>query len=340
MVRYYFAARSTISVSSDILTLDLYYINSMQQEKVIIKEIALKPGVYNLAQEVSDSINNKQDIDNETLNILATFNGYYDLALDIEKRGSEKVQEEMSKALEEFDFEKAKEAVKSGLARAQGLNPQIPLNEFPVIFLYVPTSEDAKSLHGQGCGININSFCGVGLNQEEKFKRIESLVAHESTHIFLKQLGLKPPNNWTGLEDFICNFLWEEGLTTYMETENYSHHERFIADSDFWIHMLYKWIILDRDDPKKQNLLKACIDRESTQAWLKDIGFSIGRIIPETDDIDRKFIFLITKMNGAAYHIGKHLWDLQIQKGNNLTELVAKGSHEMKDWLKSIAKDA
>lgn len=299
-----------------------------------LKEITLNEGIYNLTPIIREYIVRDSKIPDEYLNILRTFNQYYDLERDIKNRGKEAVLEEYDKAISEFNFQDAQQAVQSGLIRTQTLNPKVKLKGFPIVFLFVPTSEDAKSLREQGCGININSICNLGLTKEQTFNRIESYVAHESTHVFLKQLGVKPLNKWTGLDNFICDFLWEEGLTTYMETEHYPHHERFINDSKFWIDILRTWIIIPRDDPKKTDMLNECINRESTQAWLKDIEFTINRIIPETDDIDRKFIFLITKMNGVAYHIGKLLWERHIKEGYNLAETVMQGSSNMKEWLR------
>lgn len=109
---------------------------------------------------------------------------------------------------------------------------------FPVVFLYFPNNEGAKSLHGQGCALNINDFCGKGLTQEEKRRRVQSSVAHEATHVFMKQLGVKPSEKWFNLKTFIWDFLWEEGLTTTMEVDYEDWHYSFVNDADYYIELL------------------------------------------------------------------------------------------------------
>jgi len=36
---------------------------------------------------------------------------------------------------------------------------------------------------------------------------------------------------------------------------------------------------------------------------------------------------------GFGYHIGKLLWEQEIQKGSSLTELVTRGSKDIDNWI-------
>ena len=302
-------------------------------EKYQLKEIKLESGTYNLIPQIEEYLINGKDLEPEVENILKTYNTNVSLSEILQKRGYDSVMARFIEVSEDFDFEDIATAVQAGLDRAQTLNPSVKLRGSPVVFLYFPNNEGAKSLRGQGCALNINDFCGKSLTPEEKRRRVQSSVAHEATHVFLKQLGVKPSEKWFNLKTFIWDFLWEEGLTTTMEVDYEDWHYSFVNDADYYIELLKDWLDPATDDSKKEMLLQQCIQRPSLLEWLSNVGMSIDRIIPDTDDIDRKFIFLMKSMNGFGYHIGNVLWQRQLDAGTNLTELVMKGSGEMSKWL-------
>src|SRR5690606_27566091 len=145
-------------------------------EKYQLKEIKLAPGTYNLIPRIREYIVDEKDLEPEVENILRTYNTHCSISEAIQKRGRENVIKRFNEVCKGFDFEEISSAVKAGLEKAQTLNPEVTLRGFPVVFLYFPNNEGAKSLHGQGCAMNINDFCGKGLTSEEKKKRVQSNV--------------------------------------------------------------------------------------------------------------------------------------------------------------------
>jgi len=162
------------------------------REEEPLRDITLEPGIYDLTPEIRDHIVNEVPFSEETLNVLRTFDEEYDFDRDIKERGKDVVLAELDKASEYFDFEEAKQAAQEGLKMAQIINPDIPIKPFPVVFLFIPHRGDAKSLHGQGCGINIGILKSKRVSEDSPRQKIVSFTAHEATHTFLKQLGKRP----------------------------------------------------------------------------------------------------------------------------------------------------
>ena len=307
-------------------------------EKQKIREIKLKPGIYNFIPQLGEYIINGKELEPEIENILSIYKTDYSIDEAIQERGRDKIIARFIQVSSDFDFEVISSAVNAGLAKAQTLNPAVAMKDIPVVFLYFPNNEGAKSLHTQGCAININEFCGKGISNERKIKKVQSNVAHEAVHVFLEQLGVRPSDKWFNMKTFIWDFLWEEGLTTTMEIDYEDYHYSFIEDAEFYITLIQDWINLEREDPKKEDLIQKCINRPSFLNWLEQVNTTLENIIPDTDDIDKKFIFLLKSFNGFGYHIGNVLWQRQLDNGLNLTELVMKGSGEMNKWLENYKK--
>ena len=237
-----------------------------------------------------------------------------------------------------FDFTQAQKAVKEGLSLAQKINPDVPIKAFPIVFLFMPRYGDAKALHGQGCAININALKPTKVSNDPSYQKIVSYVAHESTHLFLKQLDKKTPPfsiRTDPLDKGIYDFLWEEGLTTYIEPTHYRHHEGFVQDAKFWINTVESWLKAE-NALVKERILKDCTKREATISWFEDMSSS--KEAPNLDglneqELDVMFLRMLTEMNGPAYHVGSYLWKKQIDKGKELKDLVMLGSGEMKKWI-------
>jgi len=205
--------------------------------------------------------------------------------------------------------------------------------------LFMPRYGDAKALHGQGCAININALKPTKVSNESPYQKILSYVAHESTHLFLQQLGKKPaPFSIRNdpLDKGIYDFLWEEGLTTYIEPSHYRHHDIFIRDAKFWVDTIQDWLKAE-DSVTKEKLLRSCTRRESTISWFQDMSNSNEP--PNLEGLNEKeldimFLRMLTEMNGPGYHVGSYLWKKQVEKGRDLKELVMSGSDEMKKWIR------
>ena len=191
-----------------------------------LRPIELEPGIYNLIPSIESSLINSTSLSDSELNILKTFeSSFNEESLDFKS---------LQEAKEFFDFEDSKSAIEEGLSLAQAINPEVKMKDFPIIFLFNSKCGDAKSLHGQGCGININALKPGKSSMDTPHQKIVSYVAHESVHVFLKQLGKKPPSfsiQRDPLYKGVYGFLWEEGLTTYIEPIHYRHHKVFQDDA-------------------------------------------------------------------------------------------------------------
>ena len=154
-----------------------------------LKPIGIEPGIYDFTSEIENAYIYGTPLSDTVENILKTFKKDFCLEEDIETKGREKILKEIEEIKETFDFEEAKNAVKEGLVIAQGINPDIEMKEFPIVFLYIPFYGDAKSLHGQGCGISISALKQSKKLLDTPYERLVSYTAHEAVHVFLRQLG-------------------------------------------------------------------------------------------------------------------------------------------------------
>jgi hypothetical protein len=306
-----------------------------------IRPIELEPGIYDFTIPIRNYIEKEIPFSDEEINVLRTFEENYSFEEDINNRGRNVILAELNDASKHFNFEEAKKAVKEGLVLAQKINPDIKLREFPVIFLFNPISRGPKALKGQGCAFNIKSFVGSRHSNGDQYKEIVSGIAHEATHVFLTQLGKHPLPFSIKKDHFdkgIYDFLWLEGLTTYIEPTHYPHHDLIIKDAEFWIEIINNWV-KSKDVNRKESLLKECFQRPSTISWFNDM-YPKDRI-PNVENLneyglDSIFLRLLTEGNGPGYHIGSYIWQKKIEEGNNIKDLVMAGSDEMSKWIKEV----
>ncbi|MBP6976493.1 hypothetical protein KBB42_02770 [Candidatus Dojkabacteria bacterium] len=301
------------------------------QEKEPIRDIRLEPGIYDFTPEIRDHIINGTPFNLETLNVLRTFDQEYDFDLDIKERGKQVVLAELDKASEYFDFEIAKQAVNEGLKIAQIINPDVPIKPFPVVFLYIPYRGDAKSLHGQGCGINIGILKNKRHDEDPSRQKIVSFTAHEATHTFLKQLGQHPEAGNRTWRKAALDFIWEEGLTTYVEPTHYLPHDTVEADGAFWVDIINRWYNRQNQE-EAQKIYEEIKARPSFQTWYNYMYYNQ----PIPDDLkltEENFQTMLRKRNGIGYHVGSYLWKRQLEKGKPLKDLVMEGSKDMDEWM-------
>ena len=153
-----------------------------------IRDIRLEPGIHDLTVPIRKYLENEVPLSEEELNVLKTFDKDYSFDEDIKERGRETVLNGLNEASKYFNREEALYAVDKGIRLAQMINSDIPIKPFPIVFLYIPFYGDAKSLHGQGCGINIEALRNKRYNEDSPKQKIISFTAYETTHTFLKQL--------------------------------------------------------------------------------------------------------------------------------------------------------
>jgi len=301
------------------------------REEESLKDIRLEPGIYDFTPEIRDYITNGIPLSEETVNVLKTFDPEYDFERDIEERGKDVVLADLDKASKDFNFEEAKQAVQEGLKMAQIINPDVPIKPFPVIFLFIPHRGDAKALHGQGCAINIGVLKNKRYGEDSPRQKIVSFTAHEATHTFLKQLGKHPePSNRTW-ERVSLDFIWEEGLATYVEPTHLLPHDAVEADGAFWVDILKRWYNRENEEEARK-IFEDIKERPSFQAWYNYMYYN--QPIPKDLEIsEESFGTLLKKRNGIGYHVGSYLWKKQIEKGDSLKDLVMQGSQGINEWM-------
>ncbi len=306
------------------------------QEEEPLKDITLEPGIYDFTPQIRDYIANGTPLSDEISTVLKTFNGYYDFDEDIIRRGRDTLIREMDSASSVFNFDEAKIAVKKGLEFTQRINSEVEIKPFPVVFLYIPHRGDATSLCWQGCGINIDALQENQFSSGTPFEKITSFSAHEGTHMFLKQLDKQMPERTETRKEEIYSFMWEEGLTTYIEPLHFRHHAPIFEDAKFWVKTISEWVNTSDINIKKQ-LHKEIISRPSFIQWFSDM-WGTRKPIPEESD-DKLFCKMLKENNGPAYHVGAYLWKKQIEKGNSLKDLVMAGYGNMEQWIQDEIKE-
>jgi hypothetical protein len=306
------------------------------QEEEPLKDITLEPGIYDFTPQIRDHIANGTPLSDEVSNVLKTFNEYYDFKEDIRQRGREALLSEIDSSLKVFDFENAKEAVNKGLLLSQSINPDIKLQPFPTIFLFIPHRGDATSLYHQGCGINIDALKEDQFSKGTPLEKIASFSAHEGVHTFLKQLDKCMPERVKTRKEEIYSFMWEEGLTTYIEPLHFRHHAPIFEDAKFWVKKISEWVNTNDINIKKQ-LHNEIVSRPSFIQWFRDM-WGTRRPIPEESN-DELFSKMLKQNNGPAYHVGACLWSKQIEKGNSLKDLVMAGYGNMEQWIQDAIKE-
>ncbi len=299
------------------------------REDFDLQDIEFKPGVYDLVPIIQNYIQNNSPMSEGELNVLRTFDQKYSFEKDIARRGKESLLYELNGINERFAIDKTIEAISLGVTDAQAINPEIHIAPFPIFLLYMPISKGGTALLGQGCAINL--FRTFEKEEKEPYQRIREVAAHESTHVFLQQLGVRPSTIEKSNKNWVYDFLWEEGLTKYMEHPDTQYHKEVVNDASFWIPTIKQWFE-NTDDDQKRAILSSFLAK-------KYINFSEEKFknILKNNTLDEAFRIGITRTTGIGYHIGSYIWEKQLEKakeeGKTLKDLVMAGSAQMEQWI-------
>ena len=234
---------------------------------------------------------------------------------------------EDSKRLEE----KIKNLSQKCKDKVQTINPEVPLEEVPLYLLSSPVEKNASALNGEGIAINTRSL--VENNKGNEY--LENTIVHEATHIFIKRLGKEPDWESNDFKRQVSNFLWFEGLAQYMQPHPEEVERMFKQDAEKWPKILSSWFNTESKE-KKAILIENILNMESFKKIMEyrhGQGYENGvKAMLEKSSQDEALTTLIVR-EGFGYHIGKLLWEQDIQKGNSLKELVMKGSKDIDNWI-------
>jgi len=300
--------------------------------------VELEPGIYNFVPQIRDHIIKGSELPYEIDAIVKDFNREYDLDENLNGAGREKIQQELNDCLNDYDFVGILPFVKEGLSCAQKINNDVEIKPFPIIFIFSPYSRVALASKGNASVINVNELRKRDGSLKEK---VVNTIAHESTHIFLSQLGKEP--DWTkqDLKGKVLNFLWWEGLAKYVQPYPEYLDSFFENDSKFWVGTVKKWFRSDNNFKQKEDIVNDVINRESFKLVMEkrygpnhfNLIDNIFEQIKDEKSADDAFLVLIQKA-GFGYFIGEQLWKDRVDKGFSIKDLVMKGSEDMSKWVK------
>lgn len=289
--------------------------------------------IVNCIDPLVAAIENKAEIDRDLCDLLDRFNGY-SLTLEITNRGVDYVKDRLSVISKVLESKDVNGFIISGISRAQLIAPTKSINPFPIYLLYAGGVTSA-SIIDKGIALNLGNFVQPNLAETEIFAKLESLIAHETVHRFLKQMDI-PRISGDTFKAGLFNIIWEEGLATIMETVHHPWHSEFVNDSDFWFGKILEWLESE-DEIVKKRIFQECINRESCIRWITlTNGKTIREDLEDTENLDLRFFRLLTLANGVAYHLGYVLWKRVIDKGGNIEDLVKGGHAQVKNWLEEV----
>jgi hypothetical protein len=260
------------------------------------------------------------------------FNGY-DIDNDIKDRGKETILNEIENIQEVLFSEEFHNVVNSGLDRSQEIAPHIQMEPIKILFLYAGPVDDGKAFRPDTVVINMGNVRRKSDNPEVVLEHIEAYVSHEGIHIFLEQLGIKAKESKDTV-DRLSKRIWEEGLTTYMETKHFSHHEDFVNDAKFWKNVILEWDRTYTEEDHKK-ILRKCLENQTYKKWHSKRIPKFEKRIEAGENIHTVFSELLRHGNGPVYQLGYALWKEQIDSGASLPELVQKGHKQGLEWLRS-----
>lgn len=301
-----------------------------------ITDITLEPGIYDLTPSIKEYVEKGIPLSDEVNNIMRTFDSKYSLDDDINKTGKETILNELTQSLEGFNLHDAAISVEEGIQMAQTINPDLKIEQFPIVFLWTPTSKGGTALHGQGCAINIgklkdSDYAGT------MYENIKEITAHEATHLFLQQLGVRPSQEeGKTLKKEVLDILWEEGLATYIESATSVSHKEIVADADFWLRMVNRWLDANTFKEKYDVLLESLEPKYII--WKENVLNRIHQRNLDPFSIDQLLVTGLLRRPGIGYHLGSYIWEKQVEKamkeGRTLKDLVMAGSGQMEEWMK------
>lgn len=286
--------------------------------------------VVNYVSYFKDSFEQGIPFPQEIKAFLEIFNDY-DMEEDIENRGRESISEELSKIDKLITSPELITTFKEGISLAQSIYPEVKLEPFPIYLIAAGKKTNARA-YGGGIVLNLSNLVYKSLKYEESIELIKSMTAHESVHRFVRQLGLKPKEKLE-IDEGILHTIWEEGLTTTIETIHHSWHDTFVKDFDFWSQSIRDWMKAKGDEQTRSKILYECYQRPSFRESLDKEGKKYAKLSSDTRSNEEKFRDLLAFSNGPAYHVGFVLWKRELEKGSNITELLLKGDSSVRDWL-------
>lgn len=266
----------------------------------------------------------------EVSNFLQRFNEY-DLEEDIRLRGRDTISSELKRVRELMESGQIECALESGITIAQQINPLIKIERFPIYLICAGKITDARAMYG-GIVLNLSNLVNKPLTKEQTIETIKSMAAHETVHRFIRQLGLKPERS-EDIDKNLLHTIWEEGLTTTVETVHHPWHEDMVNDAEFWIQAIRDWMNAKGDDQERESILFKCYQRDSYKNWLDKKRRKFEKLPSDTRSNEEKFREVLTNSNGPAYHVGFVLWKKALERGSNITELMMRGDSQIYDWL-------
>lgn len=300
--------------------------NKQEQQETSESEIQVVKYIDEYTDSFEKGIPFSPDLDK----FLKDFNNY-DLQEDIKQRGIDAISSDLEKVNQLLESEEVEKAFREGISIAQQLYPSVKIEKFPIYLVCAGKVTDARAMYG-GIAFNLSNLVNKQLDREKTIEMIKSITAHETGHRFIKQLGLKP-EKYSDIDENLLHTIWEEGLTTTIETVHHPWHEDFVNDFEFWAQSIRDWMNAKGDDEKRRKILIDCYQRDSFKKMLEKNGRKIAQLPSDTSNDDQRFSELLTNSNGPAYHVGYVLWKRELEKGRNITELMLKGDSQIREWL-------
>lgn len=229
--------------------------------------------------------------------------------------------------------------VQSALSRAAQIAPNHEFILPTIVVLYAGGVTNARTFDEyipNSFAINLGNLINrFNAKLEELPAKIESLITHETVHLFVKQI-LPEPDRTLGL----YNIMWEEGLTTYMETVHMPWHE----DMKSLVVELLPEVLVILSDSALQIKLQSLVKMLKHPLYTKHFAKISETILGELADINeanwKQYVLkALVLSNGPLYHLGYLLWEYQLAtSGKSLPELVAGGHIQSKKWLEAYVE--
>lgn len=287
--------------------------------------------VIDCVKDVKNAIEKDAPIDPDRAELLNDFNGF-ELKKLLERKGKTKVLQEIEIIDELFADQKVINAINEGISIAQQIYPSQTVKPIPIYLTYAGGSTDARAMYG-GFVLNFGNLIYHESDPIKLLELVKSISAHETVHQFLEQIGVVPEKS-NDLDDEILNSIWEEGLTTTVQTVQYPWHDLFADDYMFYAQTMNDWLASKGSREERTKILEKCLNRDSFKKFLEFQGDWYRENVLQGEDIDKRFLRLMTSSNGPAYHLGFMLWKKQIEKGVPVEKLVKGGHKQVGDWLK------
>jgi hypothetical protein len=265
----------------------------------------------------------------ETFQLLYEFNEF-EMGKQIKRFGLDQVLADINaidQVMGELDIDRILE---EGFALSMAITDQlevVPVKE--VRFIYAGYITDARAMGEDFFVINMGNLCRKTSDPEQIQKRLLGLIAHESVHIILRALQIRPPESEFYFPDLVHK-CWEEGLTTYIEPSHLPWHEEFKADWDFWMKILQNWVNANHDE--RIQLIHQTFANPTFKKYHERFIEEYEEQIRNGDDLEEILFDIYFKANGPGYHLGCRLWEIQTEQGN-LVDLVKEGHHQAYNWM-------